>query len=42
MLKAGTSKESIDQFLEMLSPAYRGEVLAAARDLLMQDPARQS
>ena len=33
MLKAGAAQEQIDRFLEMLSPAYRAEVLAAARDL---------
>ena len=33
LLKAGASQEQIDRFLEMLSPAYRAEVLAAARDL---------
>jgi hypothetical protein len=36
MLKAGASQEQIDRFLEMLSPAYRADVLGAARDLLSQ------
>jgi hypothetical protein len=40
MLKAGASQQQIDLFLEMLSPAYRAEVLSAARDLLAHDPAR--
>jgi hypothetical protein len=42
LLKAGAAQENIDQLLKMLSPAYRADVLAAARDLLTQHPARQS
>jgi len=41
LLKAGAAPENIDQLLKMLSPAYRADVLAAARDLLSCDPARQ-
>jgi hypothetical protein len=38
MLKAEASQENIDHVLQMLSPAYRAEVLAAARDLLAHRP----
>ena len=41
MLKESASPGDIDQLLEMLSPAYRAEVLAAARDLLAHHRARQ-
>jgi fatty acid-binding protein DegV len=41
MLKAGASQEQIDRFLERLSPAYRAEVVAAARDVLAHDAARR-
>jgi hypothetical protein len=41
LLTAGAAQENIDQLLEMLSPAYRADVLAAARDLLTHHPARQ-
>jgi hypothetical protein len=41
MLKSGAPQENIDQLLKMLSPVYRADVLAAARDLLSRDPARQ-
>ena len=41
MLDAGVSREEIDQLLEMLSPAYRAEVLAAAWDLLVHRPSTQ-
>ena len=41
MLKAGASRDQIDRFLEMLSPAYRAEVLSAARDVLAHQSARQ-
>jgi hypothetical protein len=41
MLKAGASREDIDQLLGMLSPAYRAEVLAAAGDLLAHHRATQ-
>jgi hypothetical protein len=40
LLKERASQEAIDQVLEPLSPPYRTEVLAAARELLEQDPAR--
>ena len=39
MLQQGVPQETIDRFLEMLSAAYRAEVLAAAHDLLGHDPA---
>ena len=38
MLKQGVPQATIDQFLEMLSPGYRAEVMAAAHDLLRHDP----
>jgi hypothetical protein len=38
MLKQGVPQQTIDQFLEMLSPPYRAEVQAAARDLAGQNP----
>jgi hypothetical protein len=41
MLKSGAPQENIDQLLKMLSPAYRADVLAAARDLLTHHPVRQ-
>jgi hypothetical protein len=41
LLRAGAAQENIDQLLKMLSPAYRAEVLAAARDLRTHHPARQ-
>jgi hypothetical protein len=41
MLKESAPQDDIDQLLEMLSPAYRAEVLAAARDLLAHYRARQ-
>ena len=42
MMKAGVSQDQIDQFLRMLSPPYRAEVLAAARDLLAHAPSPQA
>jgi hypothetical protein len=41
MLKERAPQDDIDQLLERLSPAYRAEVLAAARDLLAHHRARQ-
>jgi hypothetical protein len=32
MLKEGAPQEDIDRFLQILSPEYRAEVLAAARE----------
>jgi hypothetical protein len=40
MLKQEVPQETIDRFLEMLSAAYRAEVLVAAHDLLDHDPPR--
>ena len=37
MLDDGVPLEDIDQFLQMLSPAYRAEVLASAQDSVSQD-----
>ena len=40
MLKQEVPQETIDRFLEMLSSAYRAEVLAAAHDLLGHGPSQ--
>jgi hypothetical protein len=40
LLKERAPQEAIDQVLEPLSPEYRAEVLAAARELLGQYPIR--
>jgi hypothetical protein len=34
MLKSGATQKDIDEFLQTLTPEYRAEVVAAARELV--------